>query len=234
MSAEGADGTEMMPLASAVAPDEKVPANTGGGEESDEEETETSGENVFLRPLVYYRRNMPWQRKQVRGPVQIVWPDKTMALGVALNRGEDGDQEEKEIEDNLLVFTSPGEEHLFRRRRLQWFISILLIVEVSLVSGDFGSRSSRSSTDILAFVSTLLAIALAYLSMSWRNTRLVTFVATVLFLDTLLSLLRMETVWDWLRLFTQLFICQQLGHFKATLLPTWFVPIGQANFGPVL
>ena len=68
----------------------KASDTTTGGDETgtaiepadDEEEhsRKEPTENVFARPLVYYKRNTPFLRgkKRERGPTQIIWPDKTV------------------------------------------------------------------------------------------------------------------------------------------------------------
>jgi len=179
---------------------------------------------VFARPLVYYKRNTPFpmKSKRERGPTQIVWPDKTMSLGFPPDKNRDRD--ERKNDDNLVVFTSPGEEHLYRRKRLMCLVIGALAVEVIIITCAFALNDTQTTIETLAYISSLFAVVLAFVGMRWRNTRIITLLVVVWYVDCLVGLLRMYTFWDWLRLFAQLGLCQWMLAFKSTLQPTWFVP----------
>jgi hypothetical protein len=86
---------------------------------------------------VYYKRNAPYLRgrRRSRGPTEIVWPDKNVttsifsthnrcrfkiilispshliqiSLGVPPERGLGGQDHDQRNDENLVVFSSPGE-----------------------------------------------------------------------------------------------------------------------------
>jgi len=134
----------------------------------------SSGESPFLKPLVYFKRNVPHakQRKlQQSLPTQINFPHSGMALGLApisKRKSQKDREQEAEIEqrdsDNLLVFTPPEYE---RSRKFICFLLLLFPVDIILITVSYArgelSTDTSSSTELagqLTYSCIMLTIAL--------------------------------------------------------------------------
>jgi len=195
--------------------------------ESDDEDKPKNTTDVFNRPLVYYKRNTPLlrARRPSKGPTQIVWPDKSMSIGFVPDKEAERERaERKNLDEGIVVFTSPNEDAVQRRRKLLCVLITMFLGEFILVTTDFSLKSPISGTDTTTYIGFCFAIVFGLLAMRWRDPRMITLFIVVFYADSFVALLRMDTILDWLRFFLQLVMCHWMRQFKETLLPSWFVP----------
>lgn len=126
-------------------------------ESDSDSDSETKSEDVFQRPLIYYKRQTGVnQRRGAQSaannnnnddttndiPIQIQLPDNTVCLGFppdnsltdsAIHSQPNSGLNPNQV-DNLLVYSGPSIEHMQRARIFGWLLMFLLLVDVVLVS----------------------------------------------------------------------------------------------------
>lgn len=185
--------------------------------------------SVFLRPLLYYRRHTPLMRRDQAAPppTEIIFPDNTIALAFSADSLERDDAAgpQAAVDDNLVVFTSPGHEAAMRRKWYACIIYVLLAALLVLVSVAYAFDAPHSAGRKTIFAGSLLTMAFGVAAIVWKNSRMCTIFVAVTCIDALLTLLRLTSVVDFVQAVLQGLLCHFMKSFKGTLLPNWFVPV---------
>jgi len=215
-------------------------AGTGTGDTTDDTgDTNTIKDlkEIFARPLVYYKRNNPGTnrtRKQQTCPSGIVLPDQSVTVGFVPDKNHENQERERNLNENMLIFASPGDDQVGRNRVLAYLLYCLIPCDFILITVIFlqGGTSvqyplsdgDQVVADGLSYSVTVMILVLGLLGMQLRDTRIITLFLVVFYVDSLLSLIRVYTVLQFSHYIIQLAICHIMSQFKSTLLATWFQP----------
>lgn len=200
------------------------------------DETALHVQQVWKSPLLFYRTNHPLAaNRSFKGPIHIKMPGGQVHLGMPTKNNAmlENEAERRRIQDNLLIFSSPGEVQGSRSNifscLLKWFLFPVDFILATLIFADpkvkiESSGSAFASPSLLSYVCTILCIMLGYMGLRNRSTRVITLFIVVFYVDALLNLIRVETVMQFSYFVVQLILCHLMGQFKLTLVPSWFNP----------
>jgi hypothetical protein len=208
----------------------------------DDAETTRKALAVYNKGLVYYKRNDPLLNRRRRGrqtdPTHILLPNGKTCLGfppsenVGSLTGSQGDDEAAN-DDDLVVFSSPGQDQLHRANVFTWLLSLFLFIDliviiIIFVDGSMVNDIVTSGVDDtpsqLQFACTFVSLILAGVAIRLRDSRLVTLFIAVFYVDALLNLLRVYTALQFTHFIAQLVICHLMTQYRTTLTATWFTP----------
>eukprot|EP00808_Paulinella_micropora_P002769 g69915.t1 len=187
-----------------------------------------SPEEVFSRPMLYYKRRGPLERSNAKttGPTQLVLPSKQVALG--FEQGAAKDQEGDMLNENMVVFSSPAGE-LPNRSRISACIVIFLfpadlfLVIMIYLDSTVLNKSGQPSDDAagLTFAASILMLALGLIGWNLHDTRILTLFVVLFYVDALINLVRVSNVVDFTHFVVQIVICQIVRQYKLTLMADW-------------
>jgi len=218
--------------------EEKTKDETNDTETGNTETGVKDLKEIFARPLVYYKRNNPIQqhnrKQQQTGPTGIVLPDQTVTVGLTPDKHSEITDRERNLNDNMLIFASPGDDQVGRNRVLAYLLYCLIPCDFVLITVIFlqGGSSAQyplsdghqAVSDSLSYSVTVMILALGVVGMQLRDTRLISLFLAVFYVDSLLSLIRVYTVLQFSHYIIQLAICHIMSQLKSTLMATWFQP----------
>ena len=219
-------------------------ATAGSGDAEEEEKpTGPSAAEIYARPLLFYKRAVDRRRQggdrsadsaSELGPAQLLLPDKGMALGFPpLKEPARGNRRREEPNDGdaVVVFTPPNEEQASKTKLWACILFFLIPADVILIcvifflgSAKIGNESyDAGTTDLVTFLCALIALCLGLLGMKLRDTRILTLFITVYYVDAIINLVRVSSILQLAQFFMQIGVCYSMGHFKSSLIGTWWV-----------
>lgn len=190
------------------------------------ENTET--DNVYDRDLAYYKRDSPFQRHDSsRSPVQIVLPDKKMLLGYSTRDDHSTNADVRSPPLKPMIMVLPTLDSALRIKMAICLLIMLLPLDFTIASCLYFLDSDQGPVDILIYITSSLILVLGGVAIRNRSARLLTLFTIVVYVDCMVSLVRLYTVIHFLRFLVQLCICKATSHLRANMLPIWFSPVRQ-------
>jgi len=203
-------------------------ATIGGG---DSKTNILAYETIFAKPLLYFKKRNPLvrQRQKAPGPRKLVMPNGKVCLGFA---AENEPHDQQNLDDNIVVFTSPGEDQVNRTKVFACLLYFLLPADLILITTIFFRGAifndpvvgDEDVAEGLTYAATLLTICLGVAGIKLEDTRVVSLFMTLFYIDALINLIRVYTVLHFAHFIIQIIICQVMRQFKITLQSTWFSP----------
>ncbi len=208
----------------------------------DDAETTRKALAVYKKGLVYYKRNDPLLNRRRHGkqtdPTHILLPNGKTCLGFPPSENVGSltgaaDDDAGNNDQDLVVFSSPGQDQLHRAAVFSYVLALLIVVDLVLIIAIFTNGSMVNdvvtsgvddSPSQLQFACTFISLILASVAIKLRDTRLVTLFIAVFYVDALLNLLRVYTALHFAHFVCQLVICHLMTQYRSTLTATWFTP----------
>lgn len=128
------------------------------------------------------------------------------------------------------IFSTAGEDAAARARIHSCLLRFLLPADLVFVATMYfqtiytpvEAEPYMGMTDDLAFTTTLLGVILGFLAMWQKDARLLTIFICVFIVDSLVNLVRLTTIFQFVQFALQLLICYVGGQFQAILGSSWF------------
>ena len=195
-------------------------------------------EDVFQRPLLYYRRSNMAHNKLAADtsstPVQLYLPNKSMLLGFApLEPDQRRTQQANEaaLSQHLLVLTQSTWDSRQRQRVFSFLLFLLIPIDLVLftliytISNQFSIINfTPGSMDSLSYAVNFVIICMGWIAIYLRESRLITFFIICFSLDAILQLMRIFSVLQICHFLLQMCIVFVTIQYRHALQPTWFAP----------
>jgi len=203
--------------------------------------TEADSKKLYGGPLVMHKWYNPLEQlgpalprsDDTKDPIKVTLPFGKVALGLMPSLK----QPHAEIpvpppapaNQTWYIFSTAGDDAIQRAKMHGCLLRFLLPADLIFVATMyFQSIYSADGdpymgmTDDLAFTSTLLGVLLGFLAMWQRDSRLLTIFICVFIVDSLVNLVRLSTIFQFVQFALQLLICYVGGQFQAILGTSWF------------
>ena len=184
-----------------------------------------------------------------QGPTQLLLPDSSMCLGfrptaregsrggnrggvggargdAGVNAAGAGDEL-----DHVVVFTPPNEEQASKTKLFACLLlflipaDLILICTIYFLGGPVVDTMTYAAgtTDLVTFLSALVALCLGVLGMKLRDTRILTLFIVVFYIDAIINLVRVSSILQLAQFFMQISVCHVTSLYKVSLVPQWWV-----------
>lgn len=168
------------------------------------------------------------QRNPDMNPMQVVLPSKTITLGMPLSGSLSSRAEEETLDENLLVFATPGDEQHMRARVFCCLLYFLMPADIVLVTSMFFGGTiidaPFSLVDLFTYLCTLATLIIGLLAVRYRHNRTLAFFRIVFYVDAIMNLVRVYSITQFSHFILQIAICHIVTQLRNLLLPSWFVP----------
>eukprot|EP00457_Paulinella_chromatophora_P012208 gb/GEZN01012401.1/.p1 GENE.gb/GEZN01012401.1/~~gb/GEZN01012401.1/.p1 ORF type:complete len:228 (+),score=17.30 gb/GEZN01012401.1/:55-738(+) len=203
----------------------------GDNENEDSKNSMASPEEVFSRPMLYYRKRGPLERANTKaaGPTQLVLPDKQVAL--LFEEGANSEHENELLDENMVVFSSPATD-LPNRSRISACIVVFLfpadffLVTMIYIDSTILGENVQPVDNYpgMAFAAAVIMLSLGLLGWKLQETRILTLFIVLFYVDALINLIRVANVVHFTHFVLQIVICQIVRQYKLTLMADWVSP----------
>lgn len=168
-----------------------------------------------------------------KDPIKVTLPFGKVCLGVAPNVKQAHSEIPVAVPPTTqtwYIFSTAGEDAAARAKIHACLLRFLLPADLIFVGTMYFQTLYAASeaepymglTDDLAFSATLLGVILGFVAMWQKDARLLTIFICVFIIDSLVNLIRLTTIFQFVQFALQLLICYVGGQFQSILGTSWF------------
>jgi len=205
--------------------------------------SEADSKKLYNGPLVMHKWYNPLEQlgpalprsDDSKDPIKVTLPFGKVCLGLIPNLKQSHSEVAVAPADvpatqTWYIFSTAGEDAAARAKIHACLLRFLLPADLIFVATMYfqtlysavEAEPYMGMTDDLAFSATLLGVLLGFLAMWQKDPRLLTIFICVFIVDSLVNLIRLTTIFQFVQFALQLLICYVGGQFQAILGTSWF------------